>query len=165
MCAAQVHGCDDRRVWLAAHRWRRGDDPRNTGDRGRKNRHVRRGDHRELSTGDIAADGLDRDVSVAKDYTWQRFDLDVGHRGALRFGKILYLLLSEADVFHVTRRDLLHGGLDFGFGQLESCGIVFVEFYGQVAHRRVAPMLDICKYPFNRGADLGVVLVLLGLAL
>ena len=54
-----------------------GDDARHAGDRRGGDRHVRRGDHRELAGRDVAADRLHGDVPVAEDDAGQGLDLDV----------------------------------------------------------------------------------------
>ena len=129
MRAAHVHGRDNGRVGRAAHRRGRGDDPGHPRHGGGQDRHVGRGDHRELAAGDVAADRLNRNVAVAEDDAGQRLDLDIRHAGALHFGKPADLALGKADILDVAGGDLLDRRLDLGRGQKEGGRVVLVELH------------------------------------
>ena len=139
----------------AVHGWRRGDDAWHAGNGRGQHRHVRAGDHRELSARHVAADRLDRNVPVPEQHARERLDLDVRHRRALRLGEAPDLGLGELDVFHVAVAHLL----------AEACGFVVVEPGGHFADCVVATGLDVSKRGLDAGAHFRVVFGLLGFRL
>ena len=163
--AAQFHRGDDRRMRRAVHGWRRGNDARHSGNGRGQDRHVRAGDHRELSARHVAADRLDRYVPVPEQHARERLDLDVCHRPALRFGEAPDLRLSELDVLHVAVAHLLHRGLDLGIGKAKACGFVVVEPGGHFSDGVVATGLNVRKRGLDAGAHFRVVFGLFGFRL
>jgi hypothetical protein len=103
--APEVHRRHDGGMRLPLHRGRRRHDARHAGDARRQHRHVRRGDHRELAPGHVAADRAHRDRLVPEHHAGQRLDLEVGHRRPLRLSEAPDLGLREADVLHVARAE------------------------------------------------------------
>ena len=70
-------------------------------------------------------------------------DLEVLERVLLLLRKVAHLRLGEADVVEVALADLRDGALDLLLAQAEILRRPVVEFLRQVAHRRVAPRLDV----------------------
>ena len=121
------------------------------------------GDHGELAARDVASDGLDGNVPVAKNDTGKGFHLDIGHRGALGLGEAADLRLGETDVVHIAGRDLLHGSFDFRGAEAEVFRFVAVEFRREFADGGVAARLDVGKGCFDGGTGAGVILGAFGL--
>ena len=96
---------------------RRGrDDPLHARDFRRQYAHVRRGDHRILSTWDVAAHRVDGNVLVTEHDARQSLDLDVCHRSALDLCEAADLGLCEFDVLDLARRKLLDRRFDLRAG-------------------------------------------------
>ena len=115
--AAEMHGCDNRRMRPALERRRAGDDALHAGDPRGDDRHVRRGDHRIAPARHVAADRVDRDVPVAEHDAGQGLDLEVAHAVALRLREVAHLRLREPDVVEVALGDLADGLLDLLLAQ------------------------------------------------
>ena len=157
MRASQMHRRYCGRIWLSFEGWRARDDARHFRDRGRRHRHVRRGDHRELTTGHIAPNRLHRDVLVSEDYTRHRLNFDVQHRVALCLRKVHNLCLRELDIFHFPRRDFVHQCLDLRGAQTKGRRCVLIEFFAEFAHCRIATRFDVLQRRFNDGACFRIV--------
>ncbi len=155
--AAHMHGRDDGRVRLAFLRRGRGDDAGHAGDGRGQHGHVGRGHHREFAAGDVAANGLHGDVFVPQNHAGQRFNFDVGHRGALGFGKGADLRLGEFDVVHIARADLLHGRVNFGLCEAEAWRFISVKFGRQVANGGVTARFDVFQRRLDDSADACVI--------
>ena len=158
MRTAKMHRGNDRRVRTAFERRCRGDDTRHARDRSRQHRHMRRSHHRELAGRHIATDGLHRDILVAQNHAGKRLDLDILHRGALDFGEFADLILRKADIVHVALRNFGDQLVDLPLAQPVARRREIVELLGKLAHRGVAPCLDVGKRRFYNGTDLGIVL-------
>ena len=154
--AAEMHGGDDRRMRPALERRRAGDDALDAGNPRRDDRHVRRGDHGIAPARHVAADRAHRDVLVAEHHARQGLDLEIAHGLLLLLREIAHLRLRELDVVEVALADLPDGALDLVRRQLEGRRRPVVEFLRQVAHRRVASLLDVGEDAFDRLAHLGV---------
>jgi pimeloyl-ACP methyl ester carboxylesterase len=115
--AGKMLGSDDGRCRLAVEGRRAGDDAGHAGDLGGDDGHVGGGQKRVFAAGNVAADGLDRDVLVAEDDAGHGFDLDVLEGGALVFGEVFHLRLGELDVCDVAGGQLGQTVLNFGVGQ------------------------------------------------
>ena len=155
--AAKVHCSDHGCVWLAFEGRRAGDNAGYFGDRCRGDGHVRRGDHREFTARNVAADGLHRDVFVPQNHARHRFDFDIEHAIALGLGEFADVFLGEFDVGKFAIREGCDQGVDFGLRQFERRGGVVVEFFGQFAYGGVATRFDLFERAFHDGAGFGVV--------
>src|SRR4029453_6052247 len=118
--------------------------------------HMRRGDHRIASTRHVAADRIDRDVAVTEHDAGQRLDLEIAQRLLLLLGEIAYLRLRELDVVEVALAQPRYRALDLGRSELERGRRPVVELFRQLAHRRIAPSLDLSEDGFHRLAPLGI---------
>ncbi|CKX64810.1 Uncharacterised protein [Mycobacterium tuberculosis] len=110
---------------------------------------MRRCQQRILAAGDVATDGVDRNILVTKNDTRQRLDLDILHRIALMLSEIADLLLSELDVIDVPPGQLPNAILDLGISQPVVLAIPLVELHRQFPNRVIATLLDVRKNPFN----------------
>ena len=119
---------------------------------------MRRRDQREFPARDVAGDAFHRQVPVAQDDARQGLDFQVQERRLLRFGEAPDLFLGEGDVGRLARRQLVETGLDFRIGQPETLRIPAVEPFAQLAHRRLAPRLDLVDDADDDVADLLLVL-------
>ena len=73
----------------------------------------------------------------------QRLDLEIAQGLLLLLREVAHLRLRELDVVEVALADLRYRALDLGGGELERRRRPVVEFLRQLAHRRVAPGLDL----------------------
>ena len=154
--AAEVHGGDDGRVRPALERRRAGDDALHARHARGHDRHMRRGDHGIASARHVAADRIHRDVPVTEHDAGQRLDLEIAQRLLLLLREIAHLRLRELDVVEVAFAELRYRALDLGGRQLERGRRPVVEFLRQLAHRRIAPRLDLGEDVFHRLAHLGI---------
>ncbi len=76
----------------------------------------------------VAADCIDRDMSVAEHHTRQGLGLDIAHGFALRCREAANLRLREVDVLDLARRKLPDGSLDLRVCELEFGGLPLIEF-------------------------------------
>ena len=95
---------------------------------------------------------------MAQNHAGKRLDLDILHRGALDFGEFADLILRKADIVHVALRNFGDELVYLPLAQPVARRREIVELLGKLAHRGVAPCLDVGKRPFHNGADLGIVL-------
>ncbi len=80
---------------------------------------------------------------MPQDHTGQGFDLDIGHRGPLRLGKIHHLFLGKADVGHVTLGHLGDDRRNLVIRQAVGRTVIAVKLHRQLMHRGIAARLDI----------------------
>ena len=106
ICPAQMHRRNNSRVWFSVKGRRAGHDAWYFGNLGRGDRHMRAGDHGEFPARNVAADGLNRDILVPQNNPRKRLYFDVGHRSALRAGKIHDLLLRKLNVLQFPCAEL-----------------------------------------------------------
>ena len=140
---AHVHRRDDRRIRPPLKGRGRRRDARHAGDRGGDDRHMRRGDHRELAGRHVAADRLNGDRAVPEDDARKGLDLDVRDRRALNLGEAADLRLGEADVGEVGLGDISNQARDLVGSQAEARTVVVIEALRVVADSGVATRLDV----------------------
>ncbi|MNS78487.1 hypothetical protein D3C72_1121040 [compost metagenome] len=155
--AGHVHGGHDGRMRLALIRRRGGHNALHARHLGGQHAHVRRGQERIFSAGDVAAHGVHRHVLVAQHHAGIRFHFHVAHGITLDLGKVAHLGLGERNVLDFPRRQLLAGGFDFRARQAEVGRVPVVELAAVVAHGVVAACLDVADDGFDGGAYLGVI--------
>ena len=119
--------------------------------------HMRGRDHGIFAAGDVAADRVHGNVLVAENDAGQGLDFEVLDALALLLREVSDLRLREANVLDVLGRDLRHRRFNLRRRQAKVFRRPFVEFFRQLAKRRVAARLDLSKYAFDRGAHFGVV--------
>ena len=140
---------DDCRRGFATERRRTSHHARHPRNFGGDHAHVRRGEQRVLAAGHVATRSLDRDMLVAKHHARQRFNLDVGHRGALDASEIADLRLCELDILEVLPAQLVNAILDFTWAKPVVGAVPLVEADRQITDRVIAAELDIGQDAFD----------------
>lgn len=121
--------------WMrtALKRRRAGHDPRYAGDLCGDDRHVCGGNHRITSAGYVAANRIDRDVSVSEHDARQWFDFDIEDAIALFLREVSHLRLRKFYVLEIALRDLGNRFLDLRACQLKVAWRPIVKLFRKPA--------------------------------
>src|SRR5262249_45360660 len=104
----------------------------------------------------VAADRIHRDVAVTQHDAGQRLDLEIAQGLLLLLREIAYLRLRELDVVEVALAQPRYRALRLRRGEPERGRGPSVEPLRELAHRRIAPRLDLGEDGFHRRPHLGV---------
>src|SRR4029077_9163751 len=134
-------------------RRRRSDNVWDTSNLGGRNAHDGRRDQRGFASGDITADGADRDDALPKCNSIAKAFLELVHRFALPLGKVGYLLFAEGKVLleHGTHR--ASGSRNLGIRDTEGGLRPLVELGRVSPDGGVAVRLDVQQHRADAGYE------------
>ena len=125
-------------------------DPR---DLRHHDRHERGRDHRVAAARHVGADRVHRHVAMAESHARKRLQLEVRERSALGFSEAAHLFLRERDVLLQLVGNGRGGRVDLGAADDKRVGRPTIQLQRPVAHRGLAPALDVGQHRRDRVAD------------